>query len=395
MDRGIRDAAGTKGDVALCVYTRAWTSGSGLFIREIVDALVDLGAQVTFVSPLVDAPAFEAPRPGLRRIRPMRELSGGHGIRRALRSLGRIAGAAAGLLRARVSNRVFIVSIPDPLVFSIPMLALLRLSGARIIFVAHDPVPHAWSLASRWRWLERAAHGACYHLASSVIVLSVPSRAKLQEVFPAVATPVEVIDHGVFVMGDPVAPPARGALLAFGTIRRNKCTLEAIGGVIAAHAAGADIRLLVAGEAHREDRAYADECLALARSAPGVVEMRIAFVDDADLPALIGACDALLMPYSTFFSQSGVALLAASNARPVIATDVGGIGTLLDEGMPAIRIAGEPTAAAVEKAVLAFAATPSPVWHDRALDYRRFTLERRAWPVVSARYLALARRLDR
>ena len=122
--------------------------------------------------PPAEEPRFDAPRPGLVRFTPPRELKQGGRLARIAASLRRVGGAAWGLLRARRRARVFVVTIPDPLVFAAPLLALLRLSGARVIYVVHDPVPHAWQLSARWRWIERLGYRAVYHLASALVVLS-------------------------------------------------------------------------------------------------------------------------------------------------------------------------------------------------------------------------------
>lgn len=380
------------GTPALCVYTRAWTSGAGLFAQELVGGLLARGARVTFISPRVDRPAL-GHDPRLRWLHPPRERPDGASAPiRALWSLARIAGGALALARARCATRLFIVTIPDPLPAAIAMLLLLRLSGARILFVAHDPVPHVWRLGPRWRRFEVGAHGVCYRLASAIVVLSEPSREKLREVYPTLRCPVEVIEHGVFVMGGPTPPPGSGRLLAFGTIRRNKGMLEAMAGTIAARAGGVPVRLLVAGGPHWDDPGYADECAALARTAPDAIELRLGFVDDAELPRLLAESDALLMPYAAFFSQSGVVLLAASNARPVIATAAGGIGPLIAEGMPAVTIAEPASATQVAHAIATFYATPLAEWRERALAYRAVTLERRSWPAIAGRYLALGAR---
>jgi glycogen(starch) synthase len=386
MSTATASGSGTR----LCVYTRSWRSaGAGLFAQGLVDGLVAVGAQVTFVCPPVEDARFEQPRDRLARIRPPRELVGrGSRVRRALVSLARIAGGVAGLAHARLRTRDFVVTIPDPLAIAVPVLALLRLSGARIYFVAHDPLPHAWMLPPALRRLEKATHGACYRLATAVVVLSEPSRVALKAAFPRLRRPVAVIDHGVFVMGEPTPLPGTGQLLAFGTIRRNKGMLEAIEGVASAAAAGAPVSLVVAGAPHRDDRAYAEQCAAAAAASPAI-DLRLGYVEDEALRGLFATSDALLMPYVDFHSQSGVAILAASNARPVIATPAGGIATLIAEGMPAEPVAQPVSAETVSAAVTGFLKTPATDWTRRALAYRDHMIEHRSWPAIAARYVAL------
>lgn len=379
----------------ICVTTRTWlSSGCGLFAQELVAGLLQSGMAVTFIAPRAENPHYEKPQPGLKRLRPPRERrDDSHKAIRALYSLARVFGSAVSMLRARFSNRVFVVSIPEPLVFGVPMLALLRLTGARIIFVAHDPVPHAWRLPERWRALELWMHEACYRLAAEVVVLSEPGRAKIRESFPKVRTPISVIEHGIFVSGAPTALPGDGILLVFGALRRNKGVRESIEGAVAAHTAGVPVRLIIAGEAHNEDPDYWRACQALAQAHPDVVDLRIGYVPDDALARLIAECDAFLLPYSEFFSQSGVALLAASNARPVVASSVGGIGALIADGMPAATVSLPVTAQGVQAGIEDFFRTPADTWRTRAGAYRDETLQRRSWVSIAQTYRALAERI--
>ena len=85
-------------------------------------------------------------------------------------------------------------------------------------------------------------------------------------------------------------------------------------------------------------------------------------------------------------------LLAASNARPIVASNAGGIGALMAEGMPSVAIEQPISAETVAAAVTAFAATPARTWNARAQRYRDHTLEVRSWQAIAKQYLALARR---
>lgn len=396
-DESRRNRTGDLGRAApasprVCVFTRIWRSaGTGLFAQELVDGLLAAGAHVTFVSPQTESAAFERPRANLVRIRQPRERGPDASAPvRLLASLARIGGGAIGLLRARFANRVFIISLPDPFVFAVPTMLLLRLTGARLIFVVHDVLPHAWRFSERLRALERFGYFAIYAAASDIVVLSEPSRAMMRRAFPRLRVPVSVIEHGVFLLPRQTVLPGHGQLLCFGTIRRNKGTLAAMAGVVAAASDGVPVRLVIAGEAHWVDTGYADACAAFAATAPDVIDLRIGYVADDALAELFEQSDALLMPYSDFHSQSGVALLAASNGRPAIASAAGGIATLIDEGMAAVVIAEPVSPESVAAAVRSFFAAPAATWRVRAEEYRAETLRRRSWLAIARDYLVLA-----
>ncbi|WP_068092260.1 glycosyltransferase family 4 protein [Novosphingobium rosa] len=376
----------------ICVFTRTWlSSGAGLFAQELVAGLVEAGANVTFVAPSAEKPVYETPRPRLKRLRAPRERrDNAPKAVRALASLARVVVGTLQALRARLSNRLFIVTIPEPLPFAVPMLALLWLTGARIIFVAHDPLPHAWSLPRKLHGFERWLHGVCYRLARVVVVLSEPSRTRLLEAYPQVSCPVEVIEHGVFILEQVSAVPGSGQLLLFGTLRRNKGVREAIEGTILAARQGVPVRLLVAGEPYKEEPDYWRECLELAQSAPDVVTLSVGYVPDEEMETLFSQSDALILPYQEFFSQSGVAMMAASNGRPIIATRAGGVGALIAEGMPASAIAAPVDGASVAQAIAAFYATPREDWQQAVQAYQAYTREHRSWAAIGRHYLTLA-----
>ncbi len=380
----------------ICLYTRAWrSSGTGLFAQELAHGLAEIGVPLTFIAPRNQEGRFERGKRNLTRWRPPHEKPGAGRVGNIVRSLSRMLCGLAMLLAARFTHRVFIVTIPDPLLFSIPAIALLRLSGARIVWIAHDPLPHAWHLPRWLRGVERAAHKACYALSQSIVVLSEPTRAAMEREFPGLSDRVSIIEHGVFPI-EGIAPlPGEGRLLLFGSLRRNKGIVEAMRGVIAARAQGCRVQAIVAGSPSRDEADYAGEIRALAASAPDTIELRLGYVDDDSLRELLQSCDALILAYTEFSSQSGVALLAASNARPIVATQAGGIGALIAEGMPCAIIEQPVSAATIADAVRRFAERPAAQWREDALAYRERTMELRSWTSIARHYQALARSLSR
>lgn len=378
----------------IALYTKIWMSGgTGLFAQELAAGIVEAHGEVIFIAPEAEQSRFEMPRPGLTRFRPRRELKSGPRAKRILVSLARIGGSMLGLARARLRTRIFVVSIPDPFVFALPMFFLLRLSGARIVYIEHDPIPHAWHLPPRLRFIERAVFRATYALSSSIVVLSEASRQTLLDAYRLDTRRVTVIEHGVFPLGDPTDAPGNGQLLLFGTLRRNKGIREAIAGVAAARANGAKVHLTIAGAPSPLEPDYWADCNALARAHADAVTLEIGYVDDRRLQDLIRSSDAFLLPYRAFNSQSGVAVLASSNRRIVIGSRAGGIGDLIADGMAAIPIEEPVDEDAVAQAVAAFARIPIGEWNARAEAYRNHALATRGWPAIGAHYVRLAESL--
>lgn len=374
----------------IVVYTRAWRSGAGLYAQGLVEGLAAAGSEVTFIAPPGYPEDRTAQLGNVRRVRPVRELvDGGSRPRRAFFSLARVAGGLVALLAARFTSSRFIVSIPDPFIFAIWPLMLLRLAGAQIVFVCHDPEPHSWSLPASWRWLERAGYRAIYGCASVIVVLSEAGRGPLVRLFGVSASKIVVSPHGAFDV--PAAGPAPGSntLLAFGTIRRNKQVALAMEAVIAAREAGCPVRMIVAGAKDPNDPTYLDECRAIAARCPDGLTMETGFVTDERVNELLAACDALLMPYTDFNSQSGVAVIAGMAGRPVIAAPAGGIADLIAAGLAAVEIPTPVDLDGVTRSILAFYATPRTEWSDRAAQGRVLLSQALAWPRIGRQLAAL------
>lgn len=372
------------------VYTKSWQSiGSGLFARNLVEGLLLCGKDVLFVCAQADDPAFERARPGLTRLRPAREREKGRKLLRIAASFRRLAGSALGLARARLTTRDFIVSIPDPLIFAMPMLVLLRATGARIVYVVHDPLPHAWRLPRRLRWFENLGYVITYRMAAALVVLSTAGAVTLRQHYAVGHKPIAVIAHGIFVLLDPGPVPGNRRLLVFGTLRRNKGVLEAIAGAIAAADAGVQCVLHIAGAPDPVEPDYWARCEPLARSRPDVIDLEVGFVDSQRLDTIIAESDALVLPYRDFNSQSGVALLAASNARPLITTASGGIAELLEDGIAAVTIAHPAGTEEIAAAIRHFLDVPAEIWNERTRRYRDHISSTMAWHVIARRYVEL------
>lgn len=203
------------------------------------------------------------------------------------------------------------------------------------------------------------------------------------------ARPVAVIPHGVFLLPETTPVPGEGRLLVFGTLRRNKGVRDAIEGVLAARGAGAAVTLTIAGAPDPVERAYWEACEPLARANPQAIRLSIGFVPQGELDALIEQSDALLLPYRDFHSQSGVAMLAASNARPVLATRSGGLGDLIAQGMPGVVIEPPGSSAEVAEAIRAFVQVPAAEWTGRAAAFRAKVMEDMGWEAIARRYIEL------
>ena len=114
------------------------------------------------------------------------------------------------------------------------------------------------------------------------------------------------------------------------------------------HLLKTDVTLVVAGEAWWKGEAeYRD----LAKGLDNV-RLDFRFIPDAEIATYFAAADVVLAPYR-IEAQSGVALTAFHFARPVIATSVGGLPEIIDEGSNGMLVPPEDPAA-LARAVDAF-----------------------------------------
>jgi glycosyltransferase involved in cell wall biosynthesis len=147
--------------------------------------------------------------------------------------------------------------------------------------------------------------------------------------------------------------------------------------------------LIIAGAANGEEHEYWLGCRAIAEAHADAIEVREGFIENDALPALIGQIDAFLMPYRDFNSESGVAILAAANARPLIACAEGGIGAMFAEGAAGVVIPAPADAAAVAGAVAAFTAGDQTATNDKARAYQAVFCATREWGAIGRQFAAL------
>jgi len=130
-----------------------------------------------------------------------------------------------------------------------------------------------------------------------------------------------------------------------------------------------EVTLVVAGEAWWKGE---EEYRELARGLANV-RLEFRFIPDAEIATYFAACDVVLAPYR-IEAQSGVALTAFHFARPVIATRVGGLPEIIEEGVNGMLVAPEDPAA-LARAVDAFFARGDREAMERAAaaSARRFS----------------------
>lgn len=303
-------------------------------------------------------------------------------------TLWRIASTFPALLRARLATREIIVTMFDWVPVLVLQFLWIKLLGGRLTFIVHDATPHAWAFPARLRGIEKALFRLSYRLPDRIVSLTGALQRELEEDWGR-ADRSWVIPHGAFVHGTPTPLPGDGVVLVFGMLRRNKRILESIEAMRLVAPELPGLRMVIAGAPHAEDRGYWAECEAVLAGLDDVVRTEIGFVPESRLEELLAECDALLLPYEQFNSQSGVAVLAGFAERLVIASGAGGIGELVALGLEPVALTGVMTPAAIADGLRAFAATTVAERRRMARDSRARLAEHLSWDRIGRDYVAL------
>ena len=343
------------GFVDMVHLTFASNSGAARYVASLVEAQSRLRDDTVLICPpdFVFADALRASGTKVYTIVPTvrhRDL-----LRFFLGNAIRSLVTAIRVARLRKSHSTLHANFLGTPIFSLFCLATLRLCGFRILLTIHDVLPHTWLFPRSLRWLERFSHQVYFHIAQRCIVLHQGAADELAEVFRIRRDHIDTIPHGSFQIADKAPPLPQGEITAliFGNIRRNKGIDLAIAAIQLLRGRKVPVGLRIVGTPFRKERPYWEECKALIAQRPDGIEYREEFVPDDELPSELGRCHFLLLPYRDFGSQSGVASLALSNGRCIVATRSGGLRELVtaETGIEISAPTVENVATALEQAV--------------------------------------------
>ena len=247
----------------------------------------------------------------------------------------------------------------------------------------HDPVPHsgrdsaiARQLAPVRRYVRRRVHRIFVHGPSC------RDQYRLQYLPPPHRDErVALTEHGVILAGEAEGPPPGRDFqaLMFGRMERYKGLGILCDAIERLSAEGCELPLHLAGAGPE-----LDSLEARFRRHPAVrVDRR--FVAAADLVAMIRAADCIVLPY-TGATQSGVLAAAFGNGRFVVASRVGGIADIVEDGVNGLLVP-PGDAKALARALRTVAADEGLRARLRE-GARRTAAERLSWSSIAARVLA-------
>ncbi|MCW2968982.1 MAG: hypothetical protein JWO23_109 [Solirubrobacterales bacterium] len=310
---------------------------------------------------------------------------------RLLRSWARINWELA----RRRHDAVILTSDVDLSPVALAVIAItLQPRGMLVAGIGHSARPF-----NRWEGGElfvdsRALNLLLRKVYSRLDVLFVHGERSRSE-FQAIWSPpnLVVIPHGderIFAT-DPPPPSGEERVLFFGDWRKVKglpVLMDAFERLLARRP---DARLTIAGTPCPGDL-DPDEVRAWAARHAENVEIVDRYVPVSDVPALFGTARAVVTPYLVGY-QSGVVHLAMTMARPVVASEVGDLASVVLDGVTGLTVpAGEP--AALAQALERILYDPGLAERLGSEGHRQLR-ENASWEVVAERVeRALARERD-
>ena len=242
--------------------------------------------------------------------------------------------------RARKTGDVVVLPWVSPVHAPIQFFLLRALSKKTVIFHVHNAEPHeriplSGPLARLV--LRRADHIVCH--AKAIV-------KDLRDL--GIDRPTSVVTMAPLLNQEsrklPQSPPFR--LLCLGTIRDYKGVDIAIGAADELYHSGHDVEITVAGEIW--DDAIWPPAELINAEVPVTTKLR--YVSDSEVAQLLEEHHVLVASYRSA-TQSAVVPLAFAAGRPVVATDVGGLAELVEDGVNG-AIARTPSTASVSDAIL-------------------------------------------
>ena len=342
-------------------YTQAHSSGDALYVFHLVRAVARQGVTVRLVCPndyehlyrlamTENLQVYKLPQ-----VAPLHLLGGRFGKAYKLWQL--LKQTAVGTYKVRALRRespIVHANFPQRYPIAALMLIGFKLSGVQLIYEAHDVLPHRSMLPWAVRFLDWVLFWGMYVAADKIIVHHREGVHTLRKKFGVRPGKVVVIPHGPFRLSDAPVPYEEGneiVALLFGSLRENKGIHLGIRAVQNMRANGHPLKLVIAGEAGRLDKDYWRWCKKLIEASPEGITVIDRYIENEELKEVVAGAHFFLLPYTEFHSQSGVAALALSNGRPIVATRAGGLSDVLLPDRTGVFIEGA-TVKSVEEALL-------------------------------------------
>jgi len=264
------------------------------------------------------------------------------------------------------------------------LLGVARARVAPLVAVVHNPADHDAAPAARaaLRALLARSDGALCHATSVAGQLRAQWPGHPLAVHPLPPLSAPAADRGAARRALGV-PDGTCAVLCLGLIRPYK-GVNVLLDAVASLPREAPLVLLLAGEPWGGEGARIARRLADPRLA-GRVVARLAWLPEKEVPLWLAAADAAVLPYRSA-TGSAVAAQALGAGLPVVATRVGGLVDVVEDGVSGLLVdPGDPAALAA-----ALLRVGDPVLRARLAEGARARAQKWTWPSYAAALSTLA-----
>ena len=361
------------------------------YAYNLTRALADRGHRVTLISTAdyeledtADLPAnIEIRKPIARVTRTVGRSLPSLVLNLALKAEAVVDAVVVAALARRLRPDVVHLHCTNPV--AVVYLALLRVVGQPVVYTAHIVTPHE---PIRF---QTGIYRRIHQMSDLIVAHSGFDRKRLLEEFRLAPARVTVIPHGeygFFQRGRDlpdratsrrrlgVEPDAEVALF-FGYLREYKGLDLLLEGWPTVAAARPRARLVVAGDPVQLGAARR-AALETWADRVGAVH-RLEYIPFHAVEQYFSAADVLVMPYRRI-SQSGVLFLGLSLGIPVVATSVGGLPEMLDDGESAVLIPPGSSSALAEALIRVL---DDPGLRQRLSAGGRRVADRHSWPSIA------------
>ena len=259
-----------------------------------------------------------------------------------------------------------------------------RNKKTRCIALVHNMFPHEKGVLDKLfaPYFVRSQHG---FLALSKAVVG--DIEQLDKTTPKTFSPHPIYDHfGARMSKDDacrelILDPQNDYMLFFGLVRAYKgldMLIDAMGKV---KDQLPNLYLLIAGEFYEQESVYRKQIEN--QGLEKRVIIRNEFIADAELPKYFGAADLIAQPYKSA-TQSGVTQVAFHFEKPILVTNVGGLGEIVHDGKMGYAV--DPNADAIAEAILDYFSNNRK---DAFTEYLRKEKTKYEWSKLTAAFMQL------
>ena len=253
----------------------------------------------------------------------------------------------------------------------------------RCLALVHNMIPHEPSLLDKLfaPFYVKSTDG--FVALSDSVVKDIDKLDKCRK--PKTFSPHPIYDHYGERMSKAEACKAlnldadKDYMLFFGLVRAYKgldLLLDAMGKI---HAKMPNLRLLIAGEFYEQEEGYREQIKNLGLTEKVII--RNEFIPDADLRLYFSAADLIVQPYKTA-TQSGVTQVAFHFEKPMLVTNVGGLGEIVHDHKMGYAV--HPNAEYIAEAIIDY------YENDRQEDYTQYLIlekEKYSWSILTKAFI--------